>query len=173
MGKQRDPRDIDVVRHFGISVGNAFEKRLAYWRDLATKPSIGAKHPTSPRAARELCERAANYLEWGWAMPDELRNYLVDALRAVADDGSADKALGIQRHPRMDALDKHDRDLFLVLLVDAWRANGLTKRAAIEKVAKEHLGSDNDLTNLTRIYRRTHERCRRLAPDFDEWRGED
>ncbi|AFL73579.1 hypothetical protein [Thiocystis violascens] len=144
----------------GGALGGAFVCRIRYLINLATKPRRG-KHPTSPRAARELCSYAAGNLEHIAPMPRELKDYIVTALRHVAAGGSADKALGIHRTPRLDALDQDRRDGELVRRVEGLRAQGKTKTAAIAEVARELLNTEDD-TNLKRIYR-DHEKRTKLT----------
>ena len=151
MGK-RNPTDAEVVRYFGISVNGEFERRQQQHVELASKPQPGNKHPTSPRAARELCQRAADCLEWGWEMDEAMREYIITVLRHVANGGSADAAFGTNRKPKLDALDQYERDTWLVLQVDALRQQGMSKREALERVSLDGLGT-YDTTNLKRIYR--------------------
>jgi hypothetical protein len=153
MGKNREPSGSEYVRHFGPHFrGDDLRKHIAHLIDLATKLRPGAKHPNSPRSARELCRLAANCLEFGWEMPDELQEYIVWMLRHVEAGGSADKALGLNRKPRLDALDQEERNQWLADCVDNLRAMGKTKTDAMEFVAREYLGTD-DITNLKRICR--------------------
>lgn len=112
---------------------------FALWalRD-ATRPRQGTK-TTSPQAAREACGWAADYLERGEPLPDELRAHLVAALRTAATGGDIARALGLNRSAgaRIDPRDQRAREWEILQRVEELTDAGRSPAEAKEQAASE------------------------------------
>lgn len=149
MGKKEYKTDAEVVADFGIT----HDALLSDYAALATKPPPDGKgyKPASPKSARELCRIAAAFIESGIPLPDPVQAYLGAALRAASEGKNMDVALGLSYGPRIDALEKRERDYLNCLRVDALIAKGMSKTAAIEQVAEKHLSSDEKKKRGTKV----------------------